>query len=258
MSEKRLVGRLGWRPEQVPLDSAVRMFEQLKAAESQYGTDMIKKLGFVERGWNVAYYAYVLEETNVAIEWAHRTGELAEDYFFGSWRDEVPSGNGRDRPPDRHWYDHHGPWVQPLQYGLLATLALGDAARTKQIAGFPFEDALGDHGVDAACDEFWLILTRVLRNVAVEPFAFPPESNKCNKTDQLLLQFLEGIARLDADLAQRAVNAYFKILTKTHGQGILLWLDSSILLHLAQERGLHLQVSDNVKDRIFRLGRLNM
>ncbi len=222
-------------------------------------TDAYLKNGYVFDAWYATIGVYLLDDYCAAKDWAKRTIEYADDYFFGAWRDEVPSGNNHREPPSRIWHDLHSSWVMPLQSALVAASALGLWERAERFATYPREGIRENDGISAACDSFWLYFCAVLRGASQETVAKHSTAvlEQGNKSDRLLLAFADAVRGADNKALQKAADEYFKHYKRVEAKkqyiSSKLAMDGSMVLHWARHLGRTVVVPNEVRDHIFEL-----
>lgn len=206
----------------------------------------------------IALTAYLADEHRISAEWARRCLNSTEEYFFGSWRDEEPSGNYGDQPPDRAWQDRTCSWSSAWQDALVWCSSLGEWDRLLRFAEYPRDDVQLDIDQKKENRAWLLVLAGVLRGRPREQLqehvATILEGRR--RRERLLLWTLEHIlegAEEEASGSLADYATYYKTAEFPKMDVTLkVAMDATFLVHYAEYTDVEIEVPEKLKDHIVR------
>ena len=260
----RLIERLNIPKENFDYLSSIEWLKKLRKDVPQEVA--MKNLGV---GWYwefelsqhffIALEAYVAEAFSVTREYAQKGIENTHEYYFGQWRDTVPSGNYRDRPPDRAYQDKIMPWSTSWQDCLLWCSVLGRWDDLLKFAEYPKDDIKLDIDQSPENRAWLLLVAGKLRGRPIEelqPFADTVVNGK-RKRERLLLALFEAILEEDPHYATSCLKdyaTYYKVSEFPKDEiNKKVAFDASFLVHYAEFTDVQISVPDKMKDHIVRL-----
>ncbi len=191
----KLYEQHGFSRDLVDPGGDIRSVERWLGSEDRVDIAIERRSCPVTTGHLVAVKYYLLDDHANARLWARKVVDFADEYFFGAWRDRVPSGTYQDKPPDRAFYDKRAGWLPELQAGLLWGSCLGEWDRVGRYAAYLRDDVIRDAEQSVENRAWYLILAGGLRG---RPWAEMTEFVETvrrgrRKQEQLLLDVLESI-----------------------------------------------------------------
>lgn len=214
------------------------------------------KARFVYCAHLIAIQYYLVDNMINAKIWGGKALELLDDYFFGEWRDTIASGNYRDAPPDRAWWDVHASWQSKFETAMLWASAMGQWERLKCFASYPTMNIIRD-AEQSHENRAWLLTVGVtlygngLQGCS-DLGATIVEGRR--KRERLLFNFLTSITDSSGSKVQEAADEYFTYYKLAESRKTDLTkkisVDGSFLVHYARHRGHQITLLDNVRDHI--------
>jgi hypothetical protein len=202
---------------------------------------------------NVAICFYLLNQKKKAARYARETVDATIEYFFGKWKEKVPTDLGN---PDPEWWRVHDLWIPTFREGLYWASALGDWAKATKIAQYPTPKSYGFPKEDKA---LYLLLAMVVRGGDPKEFQSVSDQISRGKKEKpkLILRVLQGIEQKNQGDFQRSLEEYLCYFRKrefrTKELNKLLATDGTILLHLGAREGLEFHAPPEVSDQLIRL-----
>ena len=222
-----------------------------KAAQIGDNTDMRKEL-LVTHGNCLVLEYFFLDQMEEAANAMDRVLDYAEDYFFGDWRDRVPSGNHKDQPPSWRYQAIHSLWCMELTTSLVWCACRGDWQRAKKFATYPCDEIQLDPDQSPENRAWLLYLCGVLTGRTegeTAVYVASIEGGK-RKREKLLLAFLQAILGSDDSGLKEAVAQYLKYYkgseSKSQDLTKKVALDGTFLVHYASYCGQAIKVPENV------------
>ncbi|QDU44736.1 hypothetical protein Mal52_32220 [Symmachiella dynata] len=233
------------------VEKAHRRIAGLQKSEADLGVTNDRRQGYLVDAKDAFHALYVLGDKKSARVWAERGVAYALEFFFGVWRDQVPSGNGRNQPPNREWQDRSLNWVEPLEEALVLATILERWDDVRRLAEFPRDDISENDGIVAVMDACWLYLCGVIRGrdpQELEPFQ-QRVIDQGRKRDKLFLEFVKALARGEGVALQQAADEYFKqfLRVETRKDMTSFDWDGTILVHYATHLGYDLQIPEKYR-----------
>jgi hypothetical protein len=201
---------------------------------------------------------YLREDLANTRVWADNAVMFAEAYFFGDWRDRALTGNGRDQPPDRKWWDVHATWQSEFTAAMLWGSVLGCWDRLARIAGAIRDDVrLGIEQTEQ--NRAWLLI--VAGHLRGRPWAelapFIETVRTGRRRERLLLAWLTANREGDLAAINRAAQEYAAYYLRAEAKiyDILckLMIDGSFLYHDAGRAGHRVDLPAVARDRLITL-----
>lgn len=170
-------------------------------------------------------------------ELSEKVATLAEDYFFGEWRDSFAN-------PDKLRHE----WFDELRFGMLFGLMLPDLGSFNRIAAFPTDELPHDDGAwehTPSDNQVYIALCESLQSDEVQQPA-----GLQGKRPKAMQQVINAIFMDDEKEFEKQFSGYLAWYKKHEHEdrgNLLISIDGSILLLVAKTRGLqteHLWVRD--------------
>ena len=220
-----------------------------------HNTEMRKQQA-VFMGMFVILENYFLDKLALCFEWMPKVVDYAHEYFFGDWREKVPSGNSQKEPPSREYQDIHCPWDTEIQSTLTWCACLNDWQRAQEIATYLRDDIKLDIDQKPENRAWLLYLGGILTGRAESEMAELATciENGKPKREKLLFALLQAILHgTDAD-RDKAAKQYFKYYKSSESKSQKLTskvaMDGTFLVHFAKHRGREIPVPENVQVHI--------
>ncbi len=260
----KLYARLGLTPDRIDfqrsIDSAA---ETRRKIPDEVAIKNIGPGGLLES--NATNHSYVALESylagvhDVTHEYALRYLDAAHEYFFGRWRDEVPSGNHRDLPPDREYQDRNRTWARHWLNCLLWCSVLGEWDRLIEFAGYLRDDIKLDFEQSTENRAWLLLVAGKLRGRPLEElklFSDTILSGK-RKREKLLWNVFNDILEEAPDEASASLARYATYYRTAEFPkrelNLKVAYDASFLVHYAEFLDVEIEVPEKLKDHIVRL-----
>lgn len=268
----RLCERVGWPAEKIDLDYHEASFLKFSEPPSDPNVVEFVKTRTVDKAGFAAIEFYFMDEFQVARMWAERVVTVAEDYFFGAWRDQIPTGNMRDQPPDRTYYDRTASWQDEIREALHWSFCLRRWDAVERFASYPRDDIRLDIEQSAEDRAWWLLLCGTIR---LRPWQEVQDwiatiENSRRKREQLLWACLSCLRSIklgevpptmededhEADF-NACLHDYLRHYKKTEFKReeitAKVSVEATILVHLAEHWGVKVEIQKRYVDHIVRL-----
>jgi hypothetical protein len=271
-SGQRLYERLGIRPQDVDAEFQIRMIEKTKAFNPDAVAISSHKLSLVSKQAYATLACYLEDNFVECTSRARDLVVLAEDLFFGRWREAVPDPKHGGRYPADRWLT--APWVDEYRETLLWCTCLGGWKSARRLSQYPRERTVDNVSERKSEAPWYQLLAAYLRGdttgsdfglggkLTGEPSAKLGSSERLieegrSKRLKLLSAMLRAIAAKDAATAQERIEQYLVYYRKnefpTHNWDEKVAIDGTILVHLAEHEGLNVKVPPAYADYIVRL-----
>lgn len=215
------------------------------------------RAGVVHGRSMLAMQLWLLGRDGEAREEAAHTVEAAEDYFFGPWQDEVPSGNYHDRPPDRSYWRTCLNWGAEYPEAVLWAACLGRWEAVARLSEFVTGELYESTPVKPPMSWPWLIvLASVLRGEGIEGASHYAQiiRDGSRKREKLLLGLLDAILTGDDQELAEASWTYFAYYKKSESRSednmSKVAIDGSTLFHYGKRVGHNVPVPEHVRMHI--------
>lgn len=252
-----LYERLGWtgpdRDIKLTLANCLDFVQSRDNAPQRPDLIPFNKADVATHRCSVAMVYYLLGDHVQAVRFAREALERGVEYFFGSWRSELPTGEGTLDP---NWWKSQLNWAHIFRQLVLWGEFLGDHASLGKLAQFPDpECSMSDSDYSRADFAYFLALAGALRGDNPRELSHElgmAVGAKKKKTavaavalshlvDQAPVPFQGSLDELLALHYKKRSNRDFTELVS---------VDGSILYHMARDRGLNPVVADRYKDYI--------
>jgi hypothetical protein len=208
----------------------------------------------------LSVYSFLVDDLIMATEWAERSVQYADQYFWGDWRDLAPTGEFNDEPPNREYQNIHRAWDLIFQSSLLCA---SNTCKWNWLAklGLFFRDDIQLNIDQTNSNRAWyLLVAGVLRGRSwsqMDSF-FQTTQNSPQKREKLLARLLHSIVEGTESDRVAATKEYFTHFKRSERKSqyinIMLPWDASFLVHYAKHVGKPLPVPLDMTDYIIDLG----
>lgn len=264
--------QFGWRVADDAIASSLKWVQQYGLPPSEPKMLHTWKDSRLSDGKFLVLYFYIRGEDERARQVAEDAVRYAEDYFFGPWRAEAPTGNAMNQPPDPEYW--HQQWAQDDKFVESACFAscLGDWEFVKRLAEYmstirwrELESYVpGKKWIDfpdgRSTSAWRLALAGVIHGLSLDselrPLVDIVTSGK-QKRAQLLLAFLTAVVRGGDDELRGAAGAYFDYYVKRQSKSDMItdkvMIEGTLLVNYARHVGRELTVPASVGERYITL-----
>jgi hypothetical protein len=210
----------------------------------------------VNTGNLVAIQFYLLDDLQNTRVWASKVLDYAAEYFFGDWRDRIPSGDYGNEPPNRDYWDRKATWRYEFQACLLWSSCLADWDGLRRFAAYLRDDVIRDVDQPNENRSWLLAVARVLQGTQLDQLAeyVAVIHQGTRKRERFLLAFLDAILNADDTALARATKDYFKYYKSSESKKqeitAKVAMDGTFLVNFARYRGRSIEVPANVQDHI--------
>ena len=202
-----------------------------------------------------AIECYVDGDAKRAMESARLVVQAALDYFYGGWRNALPTPDGT---VGQEAWKPFCLWYEEVMQSLPWACALGDWKAVRQIAEYPPENKLPEAAKAKGETAWGWALISFLRGEPrkrVEGFIAKAEADKA-KRPKLLCPVLRALIDNDVAGFEKTLLAYLTYYRKSEFKldvDQLLALDGTTLYHLGRKQGFNLQLPEHVFDHVIQL-----
>lgn len=205
-----------------------------------------------------ALEAYLAEDHLLTERLITQFREATSKYFFGAWRDQVPSGNRRELPPDRDYQDRTKLWEMHWSYAIVWFSSLNRWNDLLDFASYLRDDVVPDPEQSKENRAWLLFVAKVLRGdprEETQPLVDTIFAGR-RKREKLLYRLFDAILEGDEESANGALKDYSTYYRATEFPGDDLTkkvaFDASFLVHYAEYRDMEIQVPPKMVDHIVR------
>jgi hypothetical protein len=236
---KEMFSTKGWQ-------SSIKKADNARAGQNIYTL----KLSAVRRACHAALCYYLLNNDGECRLAAREGLRQAHEYFFGNWRNEIPSGSYSDHPPDPAFWHRIASWSDCYIESLLWATCLDDWESVGRFSEYVTDDVNLDVEQHPENRAWLLCLAATLRNdeTAASPHADYIISRP-RKRERLLAAMLQGILSKDEQRANETANEYFSFYLRSEREIHLItskiMIDGTVLINLAAHLGMPFHVSDS-------------
>jgi hypothetical protein len=275
MSEQQpLYKRLGLAAERVAASKFAALAEQTKAHDPKPYAVYWHKSDLVGRNSWAAFTAYLEEDYSGCIFRAKETVSFALDLFLGTWRESVANVKQGGMWPAEHWRKQG--WITDFRMALLWSACLEDWSSFDCICKYPNEQTIDDSSERKSEAPWYQLLAACGRGEGLERFAEAIKSSRMERSGKegsfeqlieqdrskrlkLLTAALRAIESGDNAEVQKRIDEYLAYYRKNEftrrDVEDKLTVDGTILVHLAEHKGLTVNVAPTFVDHIIRLPR---
>ena len=202
-----------------------------------------------------AIECYVEGDANKFKESARLVVQAALDYFYGKWREDLPTPDGTI---GQEAWKPFCLWYEEVMQSLPWACALGDWEAVRRIAEYPPENRLPEAAKAKGETAWGWALISFLRGdprTRVEGFIAKAEADKA-KRPKLLCSVLRALLENDAAEFGKALFAYLAYYRKSEFKlnvDKLLALDGTTLYQIGRKLGFNIELPGNVADHVIRL-----
>ncbi len=207
----------------------------------------------------IALESYLADAHDVTRDYARRCLDATSEYWFGGWKDEVPSGQRKELPPDREFWDRICAWERHWLDCLLWCSVLGEWDRLIEFAGYLRDDVKIDFEQSKENRAWLLLVAGKLRGRPLEelkPFSDTILSGK-RKREKLLWNVFNYILEEAPDEASASLaryTTYYRTAEFPKRElNLKVAYDASFLVHYAEFLDVEIEVPEKLKDHIVRL-----
>jgi hypothetical protein len=253
----KLYERLGWTgPERdmaQTLANSLGFVEAADAAPDRIDLIPFNRADVARTRCSVAMVYYLLGDHPRVTRFAREALERGLEYFFGSWRSEVPTREGTRDPG---WWKAHLDWADVFRELVLWGEYLGDQESLARLARFPDTKCSMNAAEYSRADfAFFLALAAVLRGDGAAECSGELEraARARKKKTAAAAAALAQLVTPSPAAFQDALDALLAVHHKSRSNGYfteLVSVEGSILYHLASDRGLDPTVADRHKDYV--------
>lgn len=252
--------RVGWPLELSDIEASYRSIE-MNAQPCRVPRDVRDQRHHdLDIKFLLALKYLLLEQFSEVREAAREVVLSAEEYFFGEWREILPTGNAGDEPPNPEYFHRYAAWAHELYTGsVLWAMCLEDWECVKRLSDYVTR--VCELNIDQSKENraWLLILAAVLRGESIDGFQEEREQivSGRSKREKLLLNLLEAILNPDSADLGCATKEYFKyyrqVENKRHSITSKVAIDGSILVHFAERVERPLPIPATMEDYVVRL-----
>jgi hypothetical protein len=193
---------------------------------------------------------YLLADHDKAAEYARKALLRATDYFFGSWRNKVPTDK---KTIDPAWWHDKETWMQLFSLTLMWASVFGDWETVSHLSQYP-DQRRGMDTIDA---------TPALRQLYIETaeyvrsgFRVLTETNVCTSKGAdvhgtvLLARCLVAVSAEDTAKANAVLGEFFQRhhkRKKSRDVTDTISVDGTFMFNLARHRGLGVDIDPNLE-----------
>ena len=199
------------------------------------------------------YYLHKPKELKVFIE---RLFVYLDDYFFGTWRCEVQTDEGKIDP---EWWKRIS-WASFFRETIFWGSCIGAWDKIKKIAQYPTEECLNSEPWEHIGFRVWyLVIAAVLRDEPLESLGrYTDLIDKLkSRREKLLLDILRPILYGDAEKANGQLSIYLKYYKKFEFKKPEITekvsIDGTFLINFGRYRGLKIEYPEEYTDHIVTL-----
>lgn len=207
-----------------------------------------------ESAW-YAVEAYLGGDRREATQAAETVVRAALEYFFGDWREELTTPDGKT---GQAAWNPYCLWYEQVMESLPFAAALSDWESLKKIAAYPPENKLPE-AAKATGETAWgwalISFMREAPRKKVEEFLARAEADKA-KRPKLLCPVLRALLDNDPVQFEDALLAYLAYYRKSEFKRIVdkvMSLEGTILYHLGRKQGFTVQLPENLADHVIKL-----
>ncbi len=203
---------------------------------------------------------YLRENNREARKYAEGVAHSLHEYFFGRWRNEVPTGNHGELPPDPVYQRQSRSWISDYRYGLLWCSVLGQWEELAKLSQYPGDDCpLEDIDCRPALKRLLLEIASCLKG---EPRLgvserVEKEAGASWRGQKEIAQVVDAILAKDEALASKLLTTYVKGHKKREPKyndiTATISIEATFLIHWAAHLGLSIGVPDELDYFIVRL-----
>jgi hypothetical protein len=213
-------------------------------------THTVKALRVSEPNF-AAYFYCLLENNTEAKKFAIIAVESAIEFFFGEWRQQVPTRDGSLDP--EYWKVNSG-WDSEFRGALLWASCLGDWNSATKIAQYPTAECCNKYAIKNPEMNYPLVLAAFIRGDSLESVqsSIDVVEKGVKKKEKLLLAVLMSIVKKDKEMFDEAFLEYMKYFKKKDAKS-QLWTErfateGTILFNLARHKGLEVDSPEKYRD----------
>ena len=197
----------------------------------------------LSRKYHSVLHAWLVNETDLAIQWSRRGLELAEIYLWGSWRELAPI--------EHLWGDVV---FEALHLGAM----IDEWAFVEKLATYPAEDM--HILIETKSNRAWLLL--LCGAIAKRPWVdikhhFDLIQSQPQKREKLLARTLQSLVQGTDEELLKSTKEYFAYFKKSESKSEyitrMLPVDASIVFHVARHWQRPLPVPADFRDHIIEL-----
>lgn len=204
----------------------------------------------------IAFYYYYLEKKKDAKNTVISLLDYAKDYFFGKWRYEAPTDQGKIDPERFRKYMN---WIDYFRYIIFWGSCIDQWAQITEIAQYPCDYTEGEIWEPKEYRSWYLLIAAILRGEPLEQlskYTIVIENGK-KKREKLLLKLLNAILDNDVDRADQELKSYLKYYKQYEFPKPeireKLTIDGTFLINFARHKGIELEYPQEYSDHIVRL-----
>lgn len=142
---------LGLEDYHLALSDRIRQVREEESVLNRWDrADLIRssRQSLVETLSAAAIAHYLAGKDAKARSFAERVVPSAAEYYFGDWRNRIPSGTRSDAPPNSEWWHDKEPWMHTFRAALCWGSVLKDWTGLKLLARYPDDKRMVDGGAE--------------------------------------------------------------------------------------------------------------
>jgi hypothetical protein len=248
--------KLGIRRDQLKLEGYLKAYEieySSIISPTWIGVIPHSKSGIIHATHLVALCHYLLNNDKDAIEYCLKISDFALEYFYGTWRNEVPTD---DKIIDPVWWKRMGGgWIDEFRHAMLWTTCLRQWGKVVEIAAYPTPECVEYLPIKVnPYLAYYLCLAVVIRGEKLESYKKYVEiiERGSRKKEKLMLEVLKAIDGADKALFDKAFVDYMKYYEKKEFPADdfdeKVSIDGTILFNIALHNNLHVEYPEEYID----------
>ena len=214
------------------------------------------KSDVISEGSIITFYYYYLEKKDKIREAVIKLLDYNLDYFFGSWRYEVPTDEGKIDP---EWWKRIS-WASYFRDAIFWGSCIGAWDKIRKIAQYPTDECLNSEPWEHISFRVWyLIIAAVLRDEPLQSLVRHTDliDKLKSRREKLLLDILRPILCGDAEKTNEQLAIYLKYYKKFEFKKPQITervsVDGTFLVNFGRYKGLKIKYPEEYADHIVML-----